>query len=107
MQAADLAVRHPEIRSLIVLSSATGASDAAKMNIAKTPGLAIFGAAADGDTPAAAGIKDILAASKNSASVLNIYAGTEHGVPMFAKNPELKPMIMSWLTSQFRLKLAR
>jgi hypothetical protein len=33
--------------------------------------------------------------------MLKIYAGTEHGVPMFAKNPELEPMIVSWLKAQF------
>ena len=39
-------------------------------------------------------------ASKNPKSTLKIYQGTEHGVPMFAKNAELEPMIVSWLKAQ-------
>ncbi len=29
-----------------------------------------------------------------------IYSGTEHRVPMFAKNPELEPMVVDWLKTQ-------
>jgi hypothetical protein len=32
--------------------------------------------------------------------VVKIYAGTEHGVPMFARNPDLEPMIVAWLKAQ-------
>ena len=62
--------------------------------------VAIFGAASEGDTSAAKGIKELVAASKNPKSTVKIYAGMEHGVPMFAKNPELEPMIVSWLKGQ-------
>jgi hypothetical protein len=68
--------------------------------VTQTPALAIFGAASEDDKAAAAGIKAALQASKNPRSMLKIYAGTEHGVPMFAKNPELEPMIVSWLKAQ-------
>ena len=63
-------------------------------------GLAIFGAASEGDTGAAAGIKAALEASKNAKSTLKMYGGTEHGVPMFAKNAELQPMIVAWLKAR-------
>ena len=56
------------------------------------------------DKAAAAGIKAELAASRNPKSVLKMYGGVEHGVPMFGKNPELEPMIVGWLTSQLRAK---
>ena len=49
---------------------------------------------------AAAGIKAVLEASKSSESTLKIYAGAEHGVPMFAKNPELEPMVVSWVKAR-------
>jgi len=97
-QSSDLAARHHEIRALMLLSGQ--ASDAAKAYIAGNATLAVFGAASEGDTGAAKGIQEAVAASKDPKSVVKIYAGTEHGVPMFAKNPELEPMIVAWLKAQ-------
>ena len=97
-QSSDLVARRPEIKTLMVLSGISSAG--ANAYIAKTNGLAVFGAASDGDTQAAEGIKAELAASRNSKSVVKMYSGTEHGVPMFAKNPELEPMIVAWLKTQ-------
>jgi len=97
-QSSDLATRHHEIRALLLLSGM--ASDAAKAYIASNPSLPVFGAASEGDTGAAKGIQEAVSASKDTKSVIKIYAGTEHGVPMFAKNPELEPMIVQWLKAQ-------
>jgi len=97
-QSADLASRHHEIKTIMLLSGV--ASDAAKTYIAQAGDLAIFGAASEGDTGAAAGIKAALEASKNAKSTLKMYGGTEHGVPMFAKNAELQPMIVAWLKAR-------
>jgi len=93
----DLAARHHEIKALVLLSGS--ASDVAR-NYISSSNIPVFGAASEGDTNAANGIKAALGASKNPASTLKIYAGTEHGVPMFAKNPELEPMIVNWLKTQ-------
>jgi alpha-beta hydrolase superfamily lysophospholipase len=76
------------------------ASDEARTYITGNRGLPVFGAASEGDTSAAKGIKEAVDASKHPHSTLKIYPGTEHGVPMFAKNPELEPMIVSWLKAQ-------
>jgi dienelactone hydrolase len=97
-QSADLAVRHPEIKALMLLSGM--ASDAAKTYIADHRSLPVFGAASEEDTGAAKGIQEAVAASKDPKSTVKIYPGTEHGVPMFAKNPELEPMIVAWLKTQ-------
>jgi dienelactone hydrolase len=100
-ESADLASRHHEIKTMMLLSGV--ASDAAKRYIAQAGDLAIFGAASEGDTAgpgAAAGIKAALGASKNAKSTLKMYEGTEHGVPMFAKNPDLEPMIVAWLRAR-------
>ena len=97
-QSSDLAARHHEIRALLLLSGM--ASDAAKAYIAGNASLPVFGAASEGDTDAAKGIQEAVAASKDPKSVVKIYAGTEHGVPMFAKNPDLEPMIVAWLKAQ-------
>jgi dienelactone hydrolase len=97
-QSSDLAARHHEVRALLLLSGM--ASDAAKAYIASKLSLPVFGAASEGDTGAANGIRAAVAASKDPKSVVKIYPGTEHGVPMFAKNPELEPMIVAWLKAQ-------
>jgi|SRR5579862_2224590 len=97
-QASDLATRHHEVKALMLLSGQ--ASPAAKAYITETPAIPVFGAASEGDTGAAAGIKDATGASKNPKTTLKIYPGSEHGVPMFAKNAELEPMIVSWLKVQ-------
>jgi dienelactone hydrolase len=97
-QSSDLAARHHEIRALLLLSGM--ASDAAKAYLASNASLPVFGAASEGDTGAAKGIQEAVAASRDPKSVVKIYAGTEHGVPMFAKNPELEPMIVAWLKAQ-------
>ena len=97
-QSSDLANRHHEIKAQMLLSGT--ASDAAKAYLAATPALAVFGAASEGDTGAAKGIKEAVEASKNSRSTLKMYSGNEHGVPMFAKNSDLEPMILSWLKAQ-------
>ena len=94
----DLAARRPEIKTLMILSGQ--ASDEAKAHIESDTALAVFGAASAGDTRAAQGIREAEGASKNPRSVLKIYEGTEHGVPMFAKHSELEPMIVVWLKTQ-------
>ena len=101
-QSSDLAARHHEIKALVLLSGS--ASDAAKVYIESSPALPVFGAASSGDTGAAKGIKEAVEASKNPQSTIKIYPGSEHGVPMFAKNSSLEPMIVSWLKAQFSTK---
>jgi len=97
-QSSELALRHHEIKALMLLSG--GASEAAKTYLASAPGVPVLGAASEGDTSAAKGIKEAVEASKNPQSTLKIYSGTEHGVPMFAKNMDLEPMIVAWLKAQ-------
>jgi dienelactone hydrolase len=97
-QSSDLAARHHEIKALTLLSGTT--TDATRNYLTATPSVPVFGAASEGDTNAAKGIREAVAASKNAHSTVKIYSGTEHGVPMFAKNPELEPMVVTWLQSQ-------
>ncbi len=97
-QAADAAVRHHEIKALVLLSGS--ASEAAKAYIAATPSLAVFGVASEGDAAANRGIHEAVESSKNPKSRGLHLEGTEHGVPMFTKHPDLEPMIVSWLKAQ-------
>lgn len=97
-QASDLAARRPEIKTMMVLSGI--ASDHARQHLAATPSLAVFGAASRGDTRAAEGIRAIIGASTSGHSKLQLYDGTEHGVPMFDRHAELRPMVVDWLSTQ-------
>ena len=101
MLTADLASRHAGITTLMLLSGPP--SEEAISHIAKTAGLGVFGAATDGDTVTpgvAETIRGAVEGSPNASSTAKIFAGTEHGLPMFEKNPELGPTLVSWLTSQ-------
>lgn len=101
MLTADMAGRHAGITTLMVLSGPP--SEGAMAHIANTPGLAVFGAATESDTVTpgvGATIQKAVDGSKNPHSIAKIYAGTEHGLPMFAKNPELEPLIIEWLTAR-------
>jgi dienelactone hydrolase len=100
-QSSLLASRRPEIKTLMLLSGTV--REPAMSYIANTPGVAIFGAAAEDDDNAPT-IRAVLGVSKNQQNVLKIYPGAEHGVPMFDKNPELQPMIVDWLKKQLRIK---
>jgi dienelactone hydrolase len=100
-QAANAAMRHPAVSALVMLSGPAG--DQGLAYISQTPSLAVFGAAADKDSIVAtsqASVTEARDASKHPASTVKIYPGTEHGVPMFDKNTELEPMIVSWLQKQ-------
>ena len=98
---ADLAARKDGVKALMLLSSPP--SEAAVKNMADTPGLAVFGAATE-DDPVTRGVADALrgavGGSKHPSSMAKIYEGTEHGLPMFEKNPDLEPALLYWLKTQ-------
>ena len=101
MLTADLAMRQSGITTLMLLSGPP--SEAAISHIMATPGLGVFGAAAEDDQVVAgvAGvIKGAVDGSKNPHSMAKVLAGTEHGLPMFDKNPSLEPELVSWLKTQ-------
>lgn len=101
--AADLATRNSEIQAVVALSGPM--SDAAKSHVMGTPGLAVFGAAAENDdlvASAPAAVQAAVEASNNPRSTLKMYAGTEHGIPMFEKNPDLEPALVVWLRAELQ-----
>lgn len=101
MLTADLASRQAGIKTLMLLSGPP--SEGAIAHIAATPSLAVFAAAARGDA-VVAGIADLLQGavdgSKHPRSTAKIYDGTEHGLPMFEKNADLEPALLSWLNRE-------
>src|SRR6266568_4632821 len=84
-QAIHAGRRHPEVRTLVLLSGGTDAEGEAYIkDSAKVP---IFGAASEEDTSAATSIKKILSLSTNRDSQLTMFKDAGHAASMFAKQP--------------------
>lgn len=101
MLTADLASRNDSITTLMLLSGPP--SDDALEHIMGTKKLAVFTAATWGDTEipgVARRLKITAEKSPNKKSTAKIFEGTEHGLPMFAKNPSLGPDLVEWLTKR-------
>jgi dienelactone hydrolase len=93
-QAIQAARRHPEVKTLVLLSGGTDADGEAFIkNSVKMP---IFGAASEEDTGAAASIKKIVGLSTNKDSDLTMLKGAGHAASMFAKEPDLQAEIVIW-----------
>ena len=93
-QAIQAAKRHPEVRTLVLLSGGTDADgEAFVRNSAKMP---IFGAASEEDANAAAAIKKIVGMSANQDSQLTMFKDAGHAASMFAKQPDLEADIVIW-----------
>ena len=104
MLTADLAARR-DVKALMLLSGPP--SEAAVANMAAKSDLAVFAAAATGDTITAGVDKQLKGAvdgSKHPNSTAKIYDGPEHGLPMFAKNADLEPALISWLKTELKGK---
>src|SRR5215471_2638203 len=93
-QAIHAARRHPEVKTLVLLSGGTDADGEAFIkNSAKMP---ILGAASEEDTSAAASIKKIVGLSSNKESQLTMLKGAGHAASMFEKQPDLQADIVIW-----------
>ena len=93
-QAIQSASRHPEIRTLVLLSGGTDAEgEAFVRSSTKMP---VFGAASEEDTTAAASIRTIVHASTNGDSQLTMFKDSGHAASMFAKQPDLEADIVIW-----------
>jgi len=93
-QAIQAARRHPEVKTLVLLSGGTdGDGETFIKNAAKMP---IFGAASEEDTNAAASIKKIVGLSTNRDSQITMLKGAGHAASMFEKEPDLQADIVIW-----------
>jgi dienelactone hydrolase len=96
-QAVQASRRHPEIRTIVLLSGGTDAQGEA--HIKGSPNLPVFGVASEEDTDAAASIGKIVRLSTNSYSRVEIFKGAGHAASMFAKQPDLEADIVIWFRS--------
>lgn len=100
---ASLAARKREgVRALCLLSANLGASvDASLLGLENRALLCI---AAEGDPLARAADSARRAFSRSTSpeSQLTLYKGTDHGAPLFRKDPHLSQTIAAWLIRQLR-----
>ena len=96
-QAVQASRRHPEVRTIVLLSGGTDADGDA--HIKSSPRLPIFGAASEEDTNAAASIRKIVGLSTNGDSRVEMFKGAGHAASMFAKQPDLEADIVIWFRS--------
>jgi dienelactone hydrolase len=96
-QAVQAARRHPEVRTLVLLSGGTDAEGEAY--IKNSPKVPILGAASEEDTNAAAAIRKTVALSPNPGSRVDMLKDAGHAASMFAKQPELQADIVIWFRS--------
>lgn len=90
-QGIQAARRHPEIKTLVLLSGGTDADGEAYIQSSKVP---ILGAASEEDTEAAASIKKLVGLSTNTDSQLEMFKDAGHAASMFAKQPDLEADIV-------------
>ena len=102
-QAVQLARRHPEVKSLVLLSETTDRSG--RQFLHNSPDLPLFLAAADDDVNDP-GVVEIMQwlydVSPDPANKFVHYSVGGHGADMFAAHPELPGMIVDWFNATLR-----
>jgi dienelactone hydrolase len=93
-QSIQLARRHPEVKSLVLLSGFTNREGRLYLRSAKT--LPLMLAASDDDQGAVQGMAWLDAASGNPKNQFVHYATGGHGTVMFGPHPELPREIVTW-----------
>jgi len=93
-QSVQLARRHPQVRSLVLLSGTTDRNG--RQFLRSSPQLPIFASAADDDVNAVETLQWIVGVSRNPGNQFQRYQTGGHGIEMFAPHPELTGLIVNW-----------
>jgi dienelactone hydrolase len=93
-QSIQLARRHPEVKSLVLLSGNTNRDG--KQFLRQSAKLPVFISAADDDDGVVPYMRWLLSLSANPGSTFQRYSAGGHGTDMFAAHNELPGMIVSW-----------
>ncbi len=99
-QAIQVALVHPEVRSLVLLSGTT--DTAGRQFLRKADGLPIFGAASDDDGDAVQLMQWILSFSHNPQNKFLRFKAAGHAADMFTVEKELQPAIVEWFVKTLR-----
>jgi dienelactone hydrolase len=93
-QAVQLARRHTEVKTLVLLAGGTNA--AGQEHLGRASWMPIFGVAAEGDNGAADLMRWIVGFSSNPMNQIKTYSKGGHGTELFAVHADLEPAIVSW-----------
>lgn len=93
-QAIQVARRHPEVKTLVLLAGGTDAQGEAFL--ARASWMPIFAVAAQDDGGAVGMMQWILGFSSNPTNHLETYARGGHGTDLFPVHADLEPAIVSW-----------
>jgi dienelactone hydrolase len=99
-QAVQLARRHPEVRTVVLLSG--GIEQKSREFIRDSAWLPIFGAASQGDGGAVETLRWGMGWSRNPTNTFVEYQAAGHGADMFAAEKELQPKVLAWLETHLR-----
>jgi dienelactone hydrolase len=104
-QSVLLARRHPEVKTLMLLSGNT--TPAGREHLRASPWLSVLGVASEDDGPALPTMRWILGWSANPKNRLVEYKAAGHGTDMFAVEQGLQPLMLDWLDANLRTATAR
>ena len=99
-QSVELARRHPEVRTVVLLSGAIDANG--RQYIRDAAALPIFGAASHGDGGAVESLRWAMAWSRNPSNKFVEYKAAGHGTDMFAVEKDLQPQMLTWFETNLR-----
>lgn len=99
-QSVQLARRHPEVRTVVLLSG--GIDARGREFIRDSAWMPIFGAASHGDGGAVETMRWAMGWSRNPSNTFVEYQAAGHGTDMFAVEQELQPRILAWLETHLR-----
>jgi pimeloyl-ACP methyl ester carboxylesterase len=99
-QAALLARRHPEVKTVVLLSG--GMNRDAREYLRQSPWLPVLGSASLDDGTAVQDMRWILSWSRNPSSTFIEYKKAGHGTDMFAVEKDLQPQMLEWFEKHLR-----
>ena len=99
-QSVQLARRHPEVRTVVLLSGTV--TPAGRDYLRRTPSIPLLAAASHDDGDAVDALRWTLGWSRNPANKLIEYKAAGHGTDMFAVEQGLQPAILDWLDTHLR-----
>jgi dienelactone hydrolase len=96
----QLARRHPEVRTVVLLSGGIAANG--REFIRDSAWLPIFGAASHGDGGAVETLRWAMGWSRNPSNKFVEYQAAGHGTDMFAVEKDLQPQVLTWFETHLR-----
>lgn len=103
--AIQLARRHPEVKTLVLLAGGTNA--AGEQFLAQSPWMPLFASAAQDDGRAVDMMRWLIGFSGGTANQLKEYPNGGHGTEMFAVHKDLEPAIVAWFDQHLVKKPVR